>query len=642
MRPNNQFRDWVFNGTTGLRPFNAEGLTLQQIIEFIRDNDYEPSVDDISDIVKLLSVHEIIELHETLQLHPRIHYNDISRHPVTLEGWKVIRCKVMDIFDKTFKPCWDITVMSRHIDVSQILEYPQLGWRRAAFLDNRSVTLEHADRLNIPMELRPQLMDRSPIHLCMDIVTGDSCHILARNPELLPEHVLELCRRFPVEVQRSGIEESFCYELARNMDPSRIVTTIVLLSSHDIDLSWREVWMNKRLVPEIAERLKILLNEPHREIYCGCDINHLKNFTAPWHNNPYISSGQLNDVLTTHPRSLDLITKLMSLPAHRSIIASAVASYHNIEALMEFDYSYDPDGVFDSILSRDDVTVDHIKKFTSRYHVDPQGGYWYPTILVKPEDLTEAVPDIHPFALCRCRWLQISKLITYPINPVPPERILSPSELEHLPEIDKYELRYNPKMTYQDYMALVQSGRITFDDIKENWDYICANIPYSEAIKFGIHIDVDYMHHVTLTHGHVTLTRITIDELLTLFTERDIVYGPLDDVLTAPQLLQLGYPNMIDEYTPGMTLDIASRLDINPNECVNLPLQDICTRIQPDSYVTLEEAGITTCLFHEIDARLYHLCVMGEYTIIRNCFNPMSFTERGMRTFLDIGITCQW
>uniref|UniRef100_A0A6C0BNC2 Uncharacterized protein n=1 Tax=viral metagenome TaxID=1070528 RepID=A0A6C0BNC2_9ZZZZ len=634
MRSNNQFRDWVFRGTEGLRPFNTEGLTLQQIIEFIRDNKYEPCIDDINDIVKLLNIHEIIELYETLHLHPRIDHHSIRKHSITLEDFKMIRSKMMNISDRAFMTCWDISALSEHIDVSQILEHPEIEWRMTSLLQNRSVTLEHADRLNIPMGHRCELMDRSSIHLCMEIVTGNTCHILARNPELLPEHVLQLCRRFPQEVQRSGIEESFCYELSRNMEPSRIVDTIVLLSRYDIDLSWREVWMNKRLTPEIAERLKILLKDYDRRMYCNCDINDLRDMISLLGDDPSCYPRQLNEVLTTHPRTLDLIREHLVTPAfNSSMLTSAVALHHDIEALMEFNYTCDPEAVLDAILNRDDVVIDHIKRFIARYNVQPRGGYWRPTILVKPEDLIEVIPSIKPYALCRCRWLKISDLSTYAINPIAPEGILDPSELEHLPEIDMRELRYNSKMTHGDYMNLVESGRISFEEIESNWSYIYPNIPFSEAIKFGIDINEDYM-------SYITIQQVSIDELLTSFTARDIVHGSLGDVLTAPQLLQLGYPGKIRGYTPGMTLGIASRLDINPHECTDLSLQDICN-LMSDTHMTLEETGIRPCIFHEIDARLYHLCVIGEYRVIRNCFNPMPFTEKSMRSFLDIEILCQ-
>jgi hypothetical protein len=164
-------------------------------------------------------------------------------------------------------------------------------------------------------------------------------------------------------------------------------------------------------------------------------------------------------------------------------------------------------------------------------------------------------------------------------------------------DIQLHQLAYSPKLTHDKVMDLISKGRITDRWPQSNWDLLQNYMDIRELSKFSI--PLNEMRIGIRVHRNVNLHDTPVNILL-----------------------DMGLTKLIGANTPGLTLELARRLSIEPNYKI-LPLNDLCD-------LGLELIDMKS--MPHVGRRFKSLHSLGCYATIVNCCKPM----RIIREYMDL------
>ena len=582
---------WLCLRGQNSRPFRDSNITHQDVISLINQG-YELTEIDRTNIATKMNIEEILSLWEHYPvklkgdlLRSNSSYNlkyqaQLHREECTLDS-KFIDSSV-----------WHIEIISRYVDVSIILNNPQIPWYRTSMSWNRTVTLEHTPLIDSGNAtgnwIMGDMLDRSPIHLCIPYVNNRNIHTLASNPNLTLDDAITILETYRDYVDRST---GFWDELSRSLH----IDDIIKLDGV-VQCNWtKRIWWNPSITSDNIDRVRALMGDPLRSLYYGCNLDNVTQdewMRVSWDDQIGIS---------THPRCLKYLNKMRYAdPIMKNIILNS-----DIDLIEEHVENVH---FIDLLLMRQDLTPKLLQIVQDNLTGVSYGSWNYPEM----ERACELHPDrlIDLFSkrltaskLAYCRWLDVTRLHEYDIECYPPrEFFCSMDEVED--DMSFSLLSQNNKLTYSKVQDLLTRGVITLEDIEDNWDNIQRNLRVEDLPKFNLPICKRTMYR-----------RINMSDC----SGSGVQYA-----------LSMGLSDIITSYTSGLTIELADRLGIQLVYQV-LTLDQLC--IRGLDLVSMEN------MYH-IPMRFRLLHRLGNTSCIVNCFKTIPFSNRSLKTYSDIDIIC--
>ena len=581
---------WMFIGEENPRPFAVIGVTYEDV-RILLDLGYGLTEDDLHDISVGMDLEEILKL---WKYHKIKLYGEFLRlnRTYNLKYESLLHEEQCNLSSELIGSCaWSIYNISMYVDVSIILDNPRIPWDRSRMSRNRTVTLEHMDRIDsgnaIGSWIYYKMMDRSPIDLCLKYlresdIYGRDIKGLASNPSITADDVITIIHSIDIPDP-----SEMWHGLSRYMNIEEIITLDGMMQC-----SWTEaIWSNRTITPGNIMEVRRIMNNPDRDLYYNCDLS-------------LVSIGQgisTNDriILTEHPRILehdrfdysgdDCMDRII-MNSDLDLIEEHIEDLHFI----------------DMLLMRSDLTpriLQVIKdnlvcvSYGSRYSREPKRP-----CQLHPQQLIDMFPgEVTSRHLSHCRWLDVTRLYEYDCECYPRrEYICSVDEVDDTMEFSL--LVQNPKLTHSKIQDLLSRGLISQQDIEDNWSYIQSYMNIPDLPKFNLPLCERTISHRLNNGRHVE--------------------HPVESALF------LDMSDAITTNTRGLTIELADRLDIEV-DYNNLTIEQLCIR-------GLDQVDLQDMC--HIPMRFRLLGSLGHLDCIRNSFRPMIFSEKSMTSFIDIEV----
>jgi hypothetical protein len=180
-------------------------------------------------------------------------------------------------------------------------------------------------------------------------------------------------------------------------------------------------------------------------------------------------------ILSYHPRILEVMSVREMMMYNRDILLTSDPDLL-INAVTE-------EGIpgIEVVLSRDDVNNDIVDTLDPLVLQNIRSAR-----MVRPHQLIQACEGwVSPTILSTCRYLDLSRLGEY-IELDSGDLGFIASEHEILNELDDYsDIWINPRLSYDTVMILVREGKITYDQLKQNWvDYVRSRLTHGCLNRF--------------------------------------------------------------------------------------------------------------------------------------------------------------
>uniref|UniRef100_A0A6C0BM68 Uncharacterized protein n=1 Tax=viral metagenome TaxID=1070528 RepID=A0A6C0BM68_9ZZZZ len=580
-----------------MNPFRDNNVTADDVTTLIGQG-YQLASQDVLDIELNVHMDEIFKLY---------HQGVIVVYPSTLKlnnsyslrHHQLIQDEYAKVNNGLLVSPWDLNDINQNIDVTQIIKHPEVGWIASLLSLNPSVCLEHIPQIKIDETGGgwdySEMLGRSDPNLALNILRDNtSCVCILQVPRESRDNmcvcVLGISRnpRMSVDNIIDLLKINNCQRIIDNILRYSHPKVIIDCINRGIIDDTRScmIWMNDRLTEEWKNELsKILGYEP--SIYYGSKLD---IFRDCWME----LSDEEQDILIHHPRALEII------PFHELM-------EYNDDVIYEADLDLLLD-VYDQlktrhivrVLERDDLTSEFIEQF-----LDPDVLMDIRSArMVHPDQLMHISEELSGHLLgilSTCRYLDLDRLHEYIDEEELPAIASRDDILNGL--VDLSSTWTNPRLSYELIMELLDQGKITYGDLEEHWfDYVHSYDRSSEIVKFK----GTFPELVDDETFNGAMEKIRASSLESILRFNDPITQPFNNH-DACELIEPYY----------------------------FKREDILSHNGLSMYVEGERLHR---VMEGLPARFKVLLSLGHLKCVRNCFKPMTFSDRSIVKYSDIEI----
>uniref|UniRef100_A0A6C0BNF8 Uncharacterized protein n=1 Tax=viral metagenome TaxID=1070528 RepID=A0A6C0BNF8_9ZZZZ len=584
-------------------PFEHPDVTCQDVLTLLSLG-YELTEVDRSDIARNMHMDEILKLSEYITLN--LSYVSNSNPTYSREYHSIILKDRLSLTPRIVRSVWDMRIISRNIDISEILRYPNLPWNLSSLSYNPSVCLEHVQAISSMPNITgsfyyPSMLERSDPDHCIFLIGPirdlEYLRPLSKNPRLRSEHIRILCNHCCN--QRDIINNILQYS-----DISEIVKCI-----QDGSLQYIEgyrLWINRSILKyDNPEDVLACINPPPDQVHIGIDLETLELLHQEWEDLPEIT----REILIHHP----FITHFLD---PHNIICEYVTCIQNfnVQSLVQ-SYIREGHAIDDELLRHPEVTLDHLRGLEQPSCSDVIAPW------LTPEELIEITKgDTSYRSISVCKSLKIDRLNEYMIPEVIHGEYID-DEISNIDELIQ-DLKTPRHLRRQ---RLKQYGWIVLPD--DQW------LSDSAIIEEILTHDQLRYHHIgdLLDSGYISVDKITnrLDRMN--ITCEDLI--SLNDKYKLPQ----HEVNRALLSNDSSYILISETGDDQSMRSWFSHKHDFLRHNYP-----LDDSGILVYLTNIIQStlshRLYRLHRLGYTDCVKNCLLPLTFSNRSLQQYSDIDI----